>query len=170
MLQTGLRLGSPATTQDHAFREGKWLPQFMEKAEKEKVRVDYIAAHWYDWGNQTNNKATDRETAEAIFRRFVGYMEKLHNAYPDKPIWLTEFNANVNRSSEDVHKYFMEMATDWMNDQDYIERYAFFFERNHPETNPDNSLTAIGKIWKSLKTTKAFTKNIIGDASIIKGK
>lgn len=97
-------------------------------------------------------------------------MEKLHATYPDKPIWLTEFNANVNRTSEEVHKQFMELAVDWMNDQDYVKRYAYFFERNHPETNANKSLTAIGLLWKSLKTTKTFAKNITADASIIKGK
>ncbi len=168
MQKTGLRLGSPAPTQGHAMGEGKWLTQFMQKAAKEKARVDFIALHWYDWGNQTNDKETDALTAEAIFKRFVNYMEKVHATYPDKPLWLTEFNANVNRKSEEVHENFMKMATEWMDKQDYIERYSYFFERNHPEINADNSLSAIGKLWKSIKTKKAFTSNIIGDAITFK--
>ncbi len=170
MQKTGLRLGSPATTQGQAFGDGKWLTQFMAKAMQEKVRVDYVALHWYDWGNQTNNKETDFATAESVFKRFVNYMEKVHATYPDKPLWLTEFNANVNRTSEVVHEDFMKMATEWMDKQDYIERYAYFFPKPLPEVNADNSLTEVGKYWKSLSSQKSFQANVIGDAILIKAK
>jgi hypothetical protein len=142
----------------------------MAKAKQEKLRVDFIALHWYDWGNQKNDKETDFLTAESVFKRFVNYMEKVHATYPDKPLWLTEFNANVNRISEAVHENFMKMAAEWMEDQDYIERYSYFFEKNHREINADNSLTEIGKLWKSLTSKKSFNSNIIGDATIIKNR
>jgi len=99
----------------------------MDKAAKQKARVDFIALHWYDWGNQNNNKDADFLTAEAVFNRFVRYIENVHMNYPDLPLWVTEFNANVNRTSEDIHKTFMKLATEWMDRQDYIERYAYFF-------------------------------------------
>lgn len=170
MQKTGLRLGSPALTQGHAFGEGKWLTQFMELAKKENARVDFIALHWYDWGNQTSNKATDEETAAAILKRFINYIEKAHATYPEKPIWITEFNANINRTSEEIHKNFMTLATEWMDDQTFIERYAYFFPKPLPETNTDNSLTELGKYWANIKSKRSFSKNIIGDAEIIKKK
>ena len=170
MQLTGLRLGSPALRQEQAFGEGRWLPRFMLKAKEKNVRVDFIAVHWYDWGNQNNNKETDALTAKAVFERFVVYIQKVHSAYPALPIWVTEYNANPKRTSEEIHKNFMQLSTEWMNAQDYIERYAYFFPKALPDINPDNTSTTIGKYWKDLTATKSFNQNINADAVMIKGK
>ncbi len=169
MQRTGLRLVSPVTTQDQAFGIGKWLTNFMTIAQNQRMRIDCIAVHWYDWGNQTNNAATDSLTAEKVFGRFKTYMENVHSAYPDKPIWLTEYNANVNRKSQVVQMYFMRLSSEWLNDQPWVERYSFFFEADQPPLNPDNSLTTIGAYWKDLRTTSSYsTGNQIGDATLIR--
>lgn len=167
MQKTGLRLGSPVTTQDQAFGDSKWLTRFMAKAQEQKVRIDFIAVHWYDWGNQFNNKATDSLTAEAVFNRFVNYMQKVHAAYPAQPIWVTEFNANVNRTSVVIHEYFMKLAIDWMNSTPYVERYAYFFPKPLPDVNADFTLTDIGEYWKSLASTKSFNGNIVSGDTIL---
>lgn len=167
MQKTGLRLGTPVTTQDQAIGDGRWLTRFMAKAQQEKLRIDFIPVHWYDWGNQFNNKATDSLTAEAIFNRFTNYMQKVHAAYPGVPIWVTEFNANVNRSSAVIHEYFMKLATDWMNSTPYVERYAYFFPKTLPDVNSDFSLTEAGEYWKSLISTKSFNGNIVSNDTIL---
>lgn len=169
MQRTGLRLVSPVTTQDQAFGTNKWLTNFMTIAETQRMRIDVIAVHWYDWGNQTNNGATDSLTAERVFTRFKNYMENVRNAYPGKPIWLTEYNANVNRKSQVVQMYFMKLSSEWMNAQPWIERYSFFFESDQPPLKPDNTLSTIGQYWKDLPTTKAYSNgNQIADAMLIK--
>lgn len=168
MMKTGLRLGSPVTTQDQAFGSGKWLTNFMTKAQAQKLRIDYIAVHWYDWGNQNNNAATDSLTAERVFTRFTNYINNIRMAYPNLPIWVTEYNANINRTSETIHKYFMKLSTEWMNAQSFIERYAYFFPNPLPAVNPDNSLTSAAAYWKSLTSTKSLSGNTIGDAILIK--
>ena len=168
MQKTGLRLGAPVTTQDQVSGVGQWLPRFMEQALLKKIRIDYLPVHWYDWGNQTNNKATDSLTADAVFKRFVAYIGKVHATYPALPIWVTEFNANVNRTSPEVHKFFMKMAVDWMNNTPYIERYAYFFPKPVPEVNADFSLTDAGAYWKSLSSAKAFSGNIVTADTIVK--
>ena len=167
MQKTGLRLGAPVVTQDQAFGDGKWLTRFMVKAKEEKLRIDFLPVHWYDWGNQFNNKATDSLTAEAIFNRFVNYMQKVHAAYPAQPIWVTEFNANPNRSSVVIHKYFMKLASDWMNNTSYVERYAYFFPRAVPDVNDDFTLTDAGEYWKSLMSTKSFSSNILSEDTML---
>ena len=167
MQKSGLRLGSPVVTQDQAFGNGKWLTDFMTKAQSQKLRIEYIAVHWYDWGNQTNNGATDSLTAEKVFNRFVNYLQNVHNAYPGYPIWVTEYNANINRSSEVVHKYFMKLSSEWMNNSTFVERYSYFFPSSLPATNPDNSLSNAGEYWKSLPSVKSFSGNIINDAVLI---
>jgi len=168
MMKTGLRLGTPVTTQDQAFGSGKWLSNFMAKAQAQKLRIDYIAVHWYDWGNQTNNAATDSLTAERVFTRFTNYINNVRLAYPNLPIWVTEYNANINRTSETIHKYFRKLSTEWMNAQTYIERYAYFFPNPLPAVNPDNSLTSAASYWKSLPSNPSLTGNITGDAILIK--
>jgi Glycosyl hydrolase catalytic core len=168
MQKTGLRLGTPVVTQDQAFGSGKWLTNFMDRAILEKLRIDFIAVHWYDWGNQTNNAATDSLTAERVFSRFVTYIERVRQAYPGYPVWVTEYNANINRTSEVVHKYFMKLSAEWMNNTSYIERYSYFFPNSVPALNPDNTLTSAGAYWKSLVSAKSFAGNIISDAVLFK--
>jgi len=167
MQKSGLRLGTPVVTQDQAFGAGKWLTNFMDAAQAQKLRIDFIPVHWYDWGNQTNNGATDSLTAEKVFNRFVTYIDKVHLAYPSYPIWVTEFNANINRTSTVVHKYFMKLATEWMNSTSYIERFSYFFPSSVPGANPDGSLTAEGLYWKSLPTNKSLSGNITWDAVLV---
>ncbi len=160
MMLSGLRLGSPAVTQDQALGTDKWLTKFMAAAKQLRARVDYVALHWYDWGNHTNNLSTDSLTAQAVFNRFKNYVERVHLEYPDQKIWITEYNANRNRSSEIVHKYFMKLSTDWMNTVPYVERYAYFFPPVLPAVDTNGAMTDAGSYWNSLISTEAFAANI----------
>ncbi len=167
MQKTGLRLGAPVTEQDNTFGTGKWLTNFMAQAQSQKLRIDVLPIHWYDWGNQTNNGATDSLTAEKVFARFVIFVEKVRLAYPALPIWVTEYNANPNRSSDAVHRYFMKLSTEWMNSTSYVERYSYFFPAAVPAVLPDNSLTVAGGYWKSLPSTKSLSGNIVADVVLV---
>ncbi len=160
MLQSGMRLGAPVTTQDQMSGAGKWGTNFMAAAQAQQLRVDFIPLHWYDWGNQTNNQATDSLTAEAVFGRFKTYVEKIHTAYPAQQLWVTEFNANPGRTSVVVHKYFMKLAADWMNATDYIERYSYFFPAAVPAVDAGGAITAAGSYWNSLASPVSFPANI----------
>ncbi len=56
-----------------------------------------------------------------------------------------------------------------MNNQPFIERYAYFFPTSLPAVNTtDNSLTNAANYWKSLPTTKSLSGNIVGDAILVK--
>jgi hypothetical protein len=167
MQKTGLRLGAPVTEQDNTFGTGKWLSNFMAQAQSQKLRIDVLPIHWYDWGSQTNNGATDSLTAEKVFTRFVSFVEKVHQTYPSLPIWVTEYNANPNRSSDVVHRYFMKLSTEWMNSTSYIERYSYFFPPAVPAVQPDNSLTVAGAYWKSLPSSKSLSGNIVADVVLV---
>lgn len=167
MAKTGLRLGAPATQQGHVIPAGSWEYNFMQAAASFPVRVDYIPLHWYDWGNQTNNQATDSLTAQAVFNRFQTYVQNVHAAYPNQTIWITEFNANPNRTSLVVQEYFMYLASTWMNNTPYVERYSFFFPSIFPPTQSDGSLTAIGQYWHDLTSTKAFSSNVVAPGTTL---
>ncbi len=159
MLQSGIRLGAPATRQDQMSGVGKWGTNFMAAAQAQQLRVDFIPLHWYDWGNQTNNQATDSLTAEAVFNRFKTYVDKIHTVYPGQKIWITEYNANIARTSVVLNKYFMKLSTDWMNATDYIERYAYFFENSLPAVNA-GVMTDAGTYWNNIVSPVSFPVNI----------
>jgi hypothetical protein len=94
-------------------------------------------------------------------------MEKVRLNYPGYPIWVTEYNANINRSSQTIHRYFMKLSADWMNQTPYVERYAYFFPNSVPATNTDRSLNPVGNYWKSLAAgQKSLAGNLTGDASL----
>ncbi len=160
MMQTGLRLGSPAVEQDNSVVAGRWLPTFMEAARAQKLRVDYICLHWYDWGNETNNRPTDSLTAEAVFTRFKTFVERVRAAYPEQKIWLTEYNCNPSRNARPVViKYFMKLSTDWMNSTAYIERYAYFQQRaDAVDTN--GFLNDLAIYWNNISSPIVFPLNI----------
>lgn len=159
LLYTGLRIGSPATEQDNALAS-RWLNQFVAAADAKKLRVDFLALHWYDWGNQTAKAATDSLTSVGILNRFKNYISRIRTLYPDKQLWITEYNANPARSVE-VHRLFMKISAEWLNSQNYVERYAYFFPSAIPATNPDFTLTSIGQTWANLPSVPSFGSNIV---------
>lgn len=160
MMQSGLRLGAPATTQDQVFGAGKWQTNFIAAAQAQNIRIDFIPLHWYDWGNQTNNQATDSLTAQAVFNRFKTYVERVHTEYPAQKIWITEYNANPGRTSLVVHKYFMKLSAEWMNGLTYLERYAYFFPASVPAVDANGIMTEAGRYWNDLVSPVSFPANI----------
>lgn len=162
MLFSGLRMCSPAVEQDNSTASTDWLPKFINVASSQKARIDVIALHWYDWGNQTATLATPQLTADAVLNRFKNYVAKLHAAYPDQALWFTEYNCNPARS-EEVHKIFMQISAAYLNTLPYVERYAYFFPSIYPVSSgaPDYNLTPMGKTWFDIASTPAFTTNII---------
>jgi hypothetical protein len=74
LLRTGLRLGSPAVTDD--ANGWAWLDTFMTKTTQQGIRVDFIAIHYYQ-----------KSTPANLYGRISGLWKKW-----GRPIWLTEFN------------------------------------------------------------------------------
>jgi hypothetical protein len=162
MLQTGLRMCSPAVEQDNALDATDWLPRFMAAATAQKLRVDVVALHWYDWGNERNNLATPEATAAAVLNRFKNYIERVRIAYPNQTLWFTEYNCNPNRSA-DVHQIFMRESAAYLNTLPYVERYAYFFPAVHPVSSgaPNFTLTPIGQTWSDIVSVPSFSANIV---------
>jgi hypothetical protein len=159
---TGYRLGSPATTEGEA-QTGKWLGNFMALANTNNVRVDYVAIHWYDWGSwgSTGNTTPD---PNGVFSRFKTYVNNIYNLY-SKPIWITEFNANRNTTSQ-THIDFMALAIPWLESQSFVERYAYFFPPALPPVDANGTLTAIGTAYKNFTSTPSIKTNLDGTSDI----
>jgi hypothetical protein len=158
LLRTGYRMGSPANAEGE-YRV--WLLKFMNRAKRDTLRVDYVGIHWYDWGNwsatgNANPNATD------VFNRFKSYVLAAYNLHK-KPIWITEFNCNVNRGAA-VHEAFMALALPWLETRPEVERYSYFFEDHAPESS-SGVLTPLGQIYKNHASTPAIAANIIDTRS-----
>ncbi|WP_310378824.1 glycosyl hydrolase [Flavobacterium sp.] len=151
LMKTGLRLVSPSCTEGAAFT---WLKNFHTRAIELDVRIDVIAVHWYDWGS--NPTVNANPTPEQVFNRFKTYLTNVHNLY-GLPIWITEFNANPNRTGS-VNLEFMKLALPYLESLNYIERYAWF----QPSSGVANyfdaggNYTAAGIYYKNHFSTAAI--------------
>ena len=127
-----LRLGSPAPSSNG--KGMKWFEAFMDEANRRKLRVDFIAMHWY----------RSRSAAD-----FEGFIKDLTRKYR-RPIWITEFNgwSGPEKENYDFLKgtlRFMERASS------NVERYAYFNPHPgepHSLLNLDGSLTRMGELYR----------------------
>lgn len=153
LLHTGYRMGSPATTESQ-YRV--WLSEFTNFANQDKLRIDFVAVHWYDWGNWLTSLNANPDPV-AVFNRFKNYVNAVYNLY-QKPIWITEFNANVNRPPA-VHEAFMTLALPWLDSDPRVERYAYFFGNDVPARS-GGVLTSAGQTYSSHVSTPAYPENV----------
>ena len=154
LLRAGLRMGSPACTESQ-YRV--WLDSFMVVAKQDSMQVDYVCDHWYDWGNWLSTLNPNPNPVD-VFNRFKTYITNLYD-FHKKPIWLTEFNANVNRSAS-VHEAFMQLALPWLDANPNVERYAYFFGNDLPMYSSPGVLSTGGSIYANHASVNAYTKNI----------
>ena len=101
-----LRIGSPAPSSDAAGM--KWLDAFMEKAKRQKLKVDFVAVHWY----------RSRDAGE-----FESFIKKLDRDYR-LPVWVTEFNGWSGPEKE--HYDFLKKSLAFLEKSKSVERYAYF--------------------------------------------
>lgn len=158
LLRAGYRMGSPAPTEGEW---DNWLLDFVNLTKVDTTRVDYIAVHWYDWGNwlSTNNTTPN---VNDVLNRLKSYINNVYNLYK-KPIWLTEFNCNVNRTAQ-THRDFMAIALPYLDSDPRIERYSYFFEDHIPEL-VGGVLSDIGKQYANHVSVAAITQNIVDTRS-----
>lgn len=104
LMETGLRLGSPAPSSDQ--RGMDWLKRFMQGSKERKLRVDFIAVHWY---RSANIADLDK------------WLDQLKQAYR-RPVWVTEFNAYYTGGDLDR---FAEAAFRKLALEKNVERYAY---------------------------------------------
>ena len=164
LMKTGLRIVSPGGREE-APKNNQWLHNFYRNATAQDIRIDVIAVHWYDWGS--NPVANPNHTAETIFNRFKSYLTDVYNRF-EKPIWITEFNANPARSNA-INQAFMELALPYLETLDYVERYAWF----EPSSNNANyydvndALTNTGTYYKNFTSTPSIPEVTVNAANNI---
>lgn len=126
-----LRLGSPATSSDKAGMD--WFESFMEHARRRKLRIDFLALHWY------------RGRDAAAFESFVTGLARAHRL----PVWVTEFNGWDG--PEESNHDFLEGALRFLERSRLVERYAYFNPTKgapHGLLAADGSLTRMGELYR----------------------
>ena len=112
LLASGLRIGSPVTTDGGL----SWLYDFMTKADAAKLRVDYVAVHFYRCGF----------TASQLY----DWLYAIH-VQTGRPLWVTEFNNGADWTTCTDPSYAQNATRigeliAMMDDTPWIERYSIY--------------------------------------------
>jgi hypothetical protein len=155
-------LGIPLVSPSVAKATGSWMLDFMEAAEAECLRMEYIALHWYGAANVNEFKNQMR----------VAY--KLYGS--QRPLLITEFApADWSAEAPEKNKWsqarvlaFMKEVLPWLEEQDMVAGYAWFpFEQTNAAGSSsalydlNGEQTALGQFY-----TSVTTENPAGDQSI----
>ncbi|TWT85408.1 Glycosyl hydrolase catalytic core [Posidoniimonas polymericola] len=148
LLQSGLRVGSPAVTDG-----GKaWLYEFMDKAIAADLRVDYIAIHNYQAG----------QSAASL----KSWLQDVYDRY-HLPIWITEFNNGANWTGGADPTYaqnaqWVADITEMMDTTPWIERYSIYsrVEAVREMTYSDGSLTPAGQVYHNNDSPIGYVQEI----------
>lgn len=153
LLKTGLRLGSPSTSDGGL----DWLYQFMDKADAAGLRVDFVAVHYY----RAANNPGDAKAAAEQFRR---YLTQIHDRVK-RPIWVTEWNngAGWTKPADPTptqQANAIREMTKMLDETPFVERYAPFnwVEDCRNLSRKDGSLTPAGEFYKSLNSPISFVQ------------
>ncbi len=126
-----LRLGSPAPSSDKLGID--WFEAFMAEAKRRKLRVDFIAMHWYRGRDATQ------------FQQFIEGLAKDHRL----PVWITEFNGWSGTEQENYA--FLKGSLRFLERSSKVERYAYFNPtpgKPHSLLAADGTLTRMGELYR----------------------
>lgn len=156
-LQTGKRLGSPATT------DFNWLYNFMSECRKRNYRVDYVAIHAY-WGGRGSSVVCS--TIDDWYKKLKEIHEKT-----GCPIWITEWNNGANWTHEgwpdtkpeqqEKQRKFIEDILAMMDTCSFIERYSIYnwVEEKRAMFWNNLNLTPAGKVYANFNAAQAFSRS-----------
>ena len=120
-LATGLRVGSPATTDGGV---SSWLFPFIQQADAAGLRVDFVAQHYY----QSHNPADAAGCASQMYNFLLNIWNNTH-----RPIWVTEWNngANWTAGTWPAPTYAQQQAcitamVNMLETTPFVERYALY--------------------------------------------
>ncbi len=161
-LQTGMRLGSPATTE--GLKGNGWLYQFLDECKKRNYRVDYVAIHSY-WGG--TGSSINCATIDDWYKNLKYIHERT-----GLPIWITEWNNGANWTHEgwpsdkagqqEKQRKFIEDITAMMDTCKFIERYSLYnwVEEKRALFWKSKDLTPAGKQYANFDAALAYSPEV----------
>jgi autotransporter-associated beta strand protein len=154
-LATGLRVGSPATTD--AGRSG-WLYPFVQQADAAGYRVDFIAIHYYwAWNPSDPNGA-----ASQMYNFLLDIWNNTH-----RPIWVTEWNNGANWTDNspypvptyDQQQTCISAMLNMLESTPFVERYALYNDvENIRAVMTNGVLTGAGVVYSNLVSNISYSQ------------
>lgn len=151
LLETGLRLGSPAPSDGGL----SWLYEFMDKADAAKLRVDFVPVHYYRAVNDPND-------AKGAAAQFYGFLKGIHDRVK-RPLWVTEWNngANWTKAADPTlaqQKDAIREMIKMLDETPFVERYAIYswVEEVREIKNKDGSLTPAGEVYRDKISPQSY--------------
>jgi autotransporter-associated beta strand protein len=155
VLGTGLRVGSPATSDGG---RSSWLYPFVSQADAAGLRVDFVAIHYY----QSHNPADPSGCASQM----LSFLQDVWN-HTHRPIWVTEWNngANWTDSQNPPPTYAQQQAcvqamVNMLETTPFVERYALYnwVEDTRSLVTSSNTVTPAGSFYSNVVSSLAYSQ------------
>jgi hypothetical protein len=129
-------LGSPAVTNGGSPMGLTWLQNFMGNCTG--CHIDYINIHWY----------SNKWAGANYFKQQV---QAAHAMSGGRPVWVTEFGLNNEYAFTAAElSSFLEEVMEWMDEQPYVQRYAYFMDTTNMLMNSDGTdMSDLGSTYNS---------------------
>ena len=155
LLGTGLRVGSPATTDGGP---NTWLIPFVSEADAAGLREDYVTIHYY----QSHSPTDPSGCASQMYSFLLNLWNNTH-----RPIWVTEWNngANWTDGQNPVPTYAQQQACisamiNMLESTPFVERYALYnwVEDGRSLVNSNGVITPAGTTYSNLVSSLAYSQ------------
>jgi autotransporter-associated beta strand protein len=156
VLSTGLRVGSPATTDGG---RSSWLYPFVQQADAAGLRVDFVAIHYY-WAW---NPADPNGAANQMYNFLLDIWNNTH-----RPIWITEWNNGANWTDNNPYPpptYAQEQAciaamVEMLESTPFVERYALYnwVEDVRSLITSSNTVTPAGTTYSNVVSSLSYSQ------------
>jgi len=129
-------LGSPAVTNGGSPMGLTWLQNFMGNCTG--CHIDFINIHWY----------SNKWAGANYFKQQV---QAAHAMSGGRPVWVTEFGLNNEYAFTAAElSSFLEEVMEWMDEQPYVQRYAYFMDTTNMLMNSDGTgMSDLGSTYNS---------------------
>ncbi len=155
LLATGLRVGAPAVT-DGGY---SWIVDFVNQADADGKRVDYVPIHYYRSYANNDNPA-------GAASQLYNFLKSIYDA-TRRPIWVTEFNNGANWTGDPDPTYaqnasVIQAMINKMDDTPWIERYAIYSHVEYlRQTHYDQGgLTPMGVMYRDHVAPLAYLQGL----------
>lgn len=150
LMQTGMRLGSPATT------DFSWLYNFMNQCRKLNYRVDYVVVHAY-WGGLS---------AAEWYKKLKAVHDRTK-----RPIWIKEWNNGANWTKEtwpssQTEQYAKQLRditaiVSMLDTCSFVERYSIYnwVEDKRMIIDKHGKLTPAGQFYADKESPYFFNRD-----------
>lgn len=125
-------VGSPVVSSDSGGID--WLASFLKGVKDQKLRVDFVTAHFYGW-----------DAGSCTGASLQAYLKQIQNLANGLPIWVTEFGClNASNTDEQTVRQFYNDGVKVMENLG-IERWSWYtLETNHALVD-GGKLTGLGQ-------------------------